>query len=207
MVLNLLACRQASMDQRCALIRQSSGLWRSLRDGDFEEEDVWDVLRDRKDSTAKYGQSIESLVSVPRNLPTAARMIPRTSSSGSSSSHNYSSHEAKVVPQSAPVNIPDWSKICRKKTKKASKNATSSWLDDDDDGIVNDSGYSDDEDDDYDGEYNDKVPPHEFIARRLASSQIPSFSVFEGVGRTLKGRDLSKVRNAVLTKTGFLESL
>ncbi|KAH7544394.1 hypothetical protein JRO89_XS15G0159900 [Xanthoceras sorbifolium] len=29
--------------------------------------------------------------------------------------------------------------------------------------------------------------------------------IFEGVGRTLKGRDLSKVRNAVLTKTGFLE--
>ncbi|CAN0912582.1 hypothetical protein LINGRAPRIM_LOCUS596 [Linum grandiflorum] len=25
------------------------------------------------------------------------------------------------------------------------------------------------------------------------------------MGRTLKGRDLSKVRNAILTKTGFLE--
>ncbi|CAH9081565.1 unnamed protein product [Cuscuta epithymum] len=49
------------------------------------------------------------------------------------------------------------------------------------------------------------VPPHEYIARRLARTQIASFSMCEGIGRTLKGRDLSKVRNAILTKTGFLE--
>lgn len=46
------------------------------------------------------------------------------------------------------------------------------------------------------------IPPHEWIARKTGSS----FSVCEGAGRTLKGRDLSRVRNAVLTKTGFLES-
>ncbi|KAL8462525.1 hypothetical protein ACS0TY_033528 [Phlomoides rotata] len=46
------------------------------------------------------------------------------------------------------------------------------------------------------------IPPHEWIARKSASS----FSVCEGAGRTLKGRDLSRVRNDVLTKTGFLES-
>ena len=67
-------------------------------------------------------------------------------------------------------------------------------------------GYSDDEEEE-ENEYDTKLPPHEFIARRLARSQISSFSVFEGVGRTLKGRDLSEVRNAVLSKTGFLESL
>lgn len=59
-----------------------------------------------------------------------------------------------------------------------------------------------DEEDDYgDG----MVPPHEYIARRLARNQVASFSMMEGVGRTLKGRDLSKMRNAILTKTGFLE--
>ena len=34
-----------------------------------------------------------------------------------------------------------------------------------------------------------------------------SFSVLEGAGRTLKGRDLSKVRNVVLPKIGFLKTL
>lgn len=45
------------------------------------------------------------------------------------------------------------------------------------------------------------LPPHEIVAR----SQIATFSVFEGLGRTLKGRDLRRVRNAVWQKTGFLD--
>ncbi|CAD5171230.1 unnamed protein product [Musa acuminata subsp. malaccensis] len=31
------------------------------------------------------------------------------------------------------------------------------------------------------------------------------FSVLKGAGRTLKGRDLRRVRNVVLQKTGFLD--
>ncbi|KAL5164810.1 hypothetical protein HKD37_18G050058 [Glycine soja] len=144
-------------------------------------------------------------------------MIPRTSSGNSSTS---SSHETKVLQQSAPLNIPDWSQIYRNKSNKTTPKSVSRFGDYDDiyhsvndegdvdgDGVVNyGGGYSDDEEEEED-EYDTKLPPHEFIARRLARSQISSFSVFEGVGRTLKGRDLSKVRNAVLTKTGFLESL
>nr|KYP52205.1 hypothetical protein KK1_025946 [Cajanus cajan] len=114
-------------------------------------------------------------------------MIPRTSSGNSSAS---SSHETKVLQQSVPLNIPDRSEIYRNKQSKTNKSVS-----------------SDGEEEEEDDEYDTKLPPHEFIARRLARSQISSFSVFEGVGRTLKGRDLSKVRNAVLTKTGFLESL
>jgi len=57
-------------------------------------------------------------------------------------------------------------------------------------------------DDDKDFE---QLPPHEFIAMQLAQRGITSFSVYEGVGRTLKGRDLSRVRNAVWTRTGFIE--
>ncbi|GAY35187.1 hypothetical protein CUMW_014850, partial [Citrus unshiu] len=64
-------------------------------------------------------------------------------------------------------------------------------------------GYYDDDDDEDDGE--NRVPPHEWLAKKLARNQISSSSVCEGVGRTLKGRDLSKVRNAILTKTGFLD--
>ncbi|KAI4306109.1 hypothetical protein L6164_029417 [Bauhinia variegata] len=198
------------MEHNYRLARQHSGIWRSLRDGDFEEEDVWSVLKDRNDygsgANKAKDSSSSSPVAVPRSLPTAARMIPRPSSSSSSTS---SSHETKVLQQSAPVNIPDWSKIYRNKPNKASNKATRFDYDDDDnDGVINYGGDSDDDDDEEeDDEYDPKLPPHEFIARRLARNQISSFSVFEGVGRTLKGRDLSKVRNAVLSKTGFLESL
>nr|CAD1836187.1 unnamed protein product [Ananas comosus var. bracteatus] len=44
------------------------------------------------------------------------------------------------------------------------------------------------------------VPPHELLRRRCRAA---SFSVQEGLGRTLKGRDLSRVRNAVWAKIGF----
>ncbi|GMI85254.1 hypothetical protein like AT4G21970 [Hibiscus trionum] len=169
--------------------RKSSGvLWRSLRDGDLEEEDVWEVLRESKDSTLKVGQSIESSnVAVTRHLPSAARMIPTslsaTSNVGTCFSISTTLDEADDVKQqqSAPVNIPDWSKV--------STNTRNGTRHRDDDG----------------DEHNTKFPPHEIIAKRLARSQISSFSVFEGVGRKLKGRDLRRVRNAVLTKTGFLE--
>ncbi|KAL4290366.1 hypothetical protein GQ457_14G010980 [Hibiscus cannabinus] len=92
---------------------------------------------------------------------------------------------------SAPVSIPDWSKIYGKhhahKHKSPEKGSSSSWVDDADEHEMV------------------PLPPHEWLARKLARAQISSFSVCEGVGRTLKGRDLSKVRNAILTKTGFLE--
>ncbi|QCD78303.1 uncharacterized protein LOC114188714 [Vigna unguiculata] len=199
--------------------RQRSGIWRCLRDGDFEEEEVWAVFKERPDynnisGVHKPKEKGSSPLAVPRTLPSAARMIPRTSSGNSSAS---SSHEAKVLQQSAPLNIPDWSQIYRNKPNNTPNSVSkfggygdfyhSGEGDDDGEGIGNyGGGYSDDEEEE-DDEYDTKLPPHEFIARRLARSQISSFSVFEGVGRTLKGRDLSKVRNAVLTKTGFLESL
>ncbi|MQL72929.1 hypothetical protein Taro_005251 [Colocasia esculenta] len=47
------------------------------------------------------------------------------------------------------------------------------------------------------------VPPHVLVARRLGGKM--AFSVCTGQGRTLKGRDLSQVRNSILRLTGFLE--
>lgn len=64
-------------------------------------------------------------------------------------------------------------------------------------------GYSwDSEDRRDDDEETEMVPPHVMVARSHASS---AFSVLEGAGRTLKGRDLRRVRNAVWQKTGFLD--
>ncbi|OVA03378.1 Senescence regulator S40 [Macleaya cordata] len=176
----------------------------SSRDEDFDEEDVWALVKERTETSPKVRKSKDSSsVLTPRGLPTASRMIPRASSSF---------NEAQVLQQSAPVNIPDWSKIYRKNSRKGSNSHGYEDEDEDDD---------DDDDDDYDniivdedddvqndvdyGDDSDKIPPHEWIAKKLARSQISSFSVCEGAGRTLKGRDLSKVRNAVLTRTGFLE--
>lgn len=55
---------------------------------------------------------------------------------------------------------------------------------------------------DCDGEM---VPPHVIVGRRVAGKMM-AFSVCTGNGRTLKGRDLSQVRNSVLRLTGFLET-
>ncbi|KAK4278449.1 hypothetical protein QN277_016294 [Acacia crassicarpa] len=203
------------------IVGQHSGIWMSLRDEDFEEEEVWDVFKNTdnygisKSKVNKVTSSSSSPISVNRRLPTEARMIPTMAARTSSSSNNSStssSHETQVVlQQSAPVRIPDWSKIYNitNKNNNARKDVSSF---DDDHGFghcrdVDDNDEGDEDEDENGDEFDSKLPPHEFIARRLARSHISSFSVVEGVGRTLKGRDLSKVRNAVLSKTGFLESL
>ncbi|KAG1362266.1 hypothetical protein COCNU_10G004850 [Cocos nucifera] len=81
--------------------------------------------------------------------------------------------------QSAPVNVPAWPSWRRGRRVEA------------EDG---------EEEKEEEEEEEEMVPPHVIVAR----SHVMTFSVFEGVGRTLKGRDLRRVRNAVLQKTGFL---
>ncbi|KAM7259597.1 hypothetical protein ACFE04_015338 [Oxalis oulophora] len=65
-----------------------------------------------------------------------------------------------------------------------------------------------DEEEDYNNYYDhdgEIVPPHVIVGRRIAG-QMAAFSVCTGNGRTLKGRDLSQLRNSVLRMTGFLET-
>ncbi|KAM7279008.1 hypothetical protein ACFE04_006142 [Oxalis oulophora] len=92
---------------------------------------------------------------------------------------------------SMPVNIPDWSKILGEEYRRNNGRDYDyeEEFDGGDDGEVLFNG----------GDDGVMIPPHEFLAR----TRIASFSVHEGVGRTLKGRDLSKVRNAIWEKTGF----
>jgi hypothetical protein len=66
-------------------------------------------------------------------------------------------------------------------------------------GMLADVADVDDIDDD------EMLPPHEIVARGSGVSPKTTFSVLEGVGRTLKGRDLRQVRNAIWRKTGFLD--
>ncbi|KAL6129407.1 hypothetical protein ACLB2K_072758 [Fragaria x ananassa] len=78
--------------------------------------------------------------------------------------------------QSAPVNIPV---LMRKKYELEA--------------------VADEEDND-----GERLPPHEILARSSAHSPMVAYSVLESVGRTLKGRDLRRVRNAMWRRTGFL---
>ncbi|KAJ3674867.1 hypothetical protein LUZ60_005483 [Juncus effusus] len=87
------------------------------------------------------------------------------------------------VASSAPVNVPDWSALIRVGSNQSGHKPVY---------------YGQMERDDDDGEW---VPPHQWAQTRSGSGSRAS--VFEGVGRTLKGRDMSRVRDAVWSQTGF----
>ncbi|KAJ0081915.1 hypothetical protein Patl1_10018 [Pistacia atlantica] len=179
---------------------------RSMRNEDFEEEDVWSFVKEseeeeEEDSSPKRNSNEYSFGSSSSSsawrFTTAPIMIPRSNNNNMPiTAHDEAAN--KVGQQSsAPMNIPDWSKIYGKNANLGSSRNGSRV----DTGIsFNDVGNDDDDDDN-----EDMLPPHEWLARKLARNKISSFSVCEGIGRRLKGRDLSKVRNTILTKTGFLE--
>ncbi|URE16055.1 DUF584 domain containing protein [Musa troglodytarum] len=95
----------------------------------------------------------------------------------------WSSADGDRRKASDPIKIPSKSAYARR--RRTSNN--------------DDSGGGEDDDDD-DG---CRIPPHVIIGRRAADRM--AFSVCVGKGRTLKGRDLSRVRNSILQMTGFLE--
>ncbi|XWS15896.1 hypothetical protein CRYUN_Cryun34aG0041900 [Craigia yunnanensis] len=65
--------------------------------------------------------------------------------------------------------------------------------------------HFDGEADDFEEEgQGEVVPPHVMLGRRIAGKM--AFSICTGNGSTLKGRDLSQVRNSILRMTGFLEA-
>ncbi|KAJ3680122.1 hypothetical protein LUZ60_016400 [Juncus effusus] len=92
--------------------------------------------------------------------------------------------------QSAPVAVPVWPGR-RKEGRKGRVEALDEiWGSEE--GEEEDGKVIGNEDEIGDDEMEEIVPPHVIVAR----SHITSFSVLEGVGRTLKGRDLRRVRNA-----------
>ncbi|ERN08355.1 hypothetical protein AMTRI_Chr07g23630 [Amborella trichopoda] len=132
--------------------------------GDLSEEDIWNSRR-----------ASERIV-----IP-AARAPRRPAGSLPGCGERRSA----AASFSAPVNIPDWSKILREEFRDRHLERES------------------DEEREYEEREGEMVPPHLLIARQFARANIVSFSVHEGAGRTLKGRDLSRVRNAIWKKTGF----
>ncbi|EOA28059.1 hypothetical protein CARUB_v10024237mg [Capsella rubella] len=86
----------------------------------------------------------------------------------------------KAAASSLPVNVPDWSKILGEESKRQSHE-------------------EEEEEEEEEEGCARRVPPHELIANR----RMASFSVHEGAGRTLKGRDLSRVRNTIFKIRGI----
>ncbi|CAL5409537.1 unnamed protein product [Camellia sinensis] len=175
------------------------------------EEDVWSMVDDMVNGGENHSMGSSGGAWSPRaaaesngsmNYLTRRHVVPREESqhvgglslafedSGKTASsrilHQFRTQDSMASPHggrhmatSAPVNVPDWSKIYRVDSVES--------LHDSDDGV-----------EDRDSEM---VPPHEFLAREYR--RMAAKSVFEGVGRTLKGRDLSRVRDAVWSQTGF----
>ncbi|KAI5656779.1 hypothetical protein M9H77_25572 [Catharanthus roseus] len=168
-------------------------------DVDFMEEDIWatDFMTEKSKRSHRSNSS-----EPPRRIPSSPRLISRVNSITSGVGGKCHQSSSSVIPHqsSAPVNIPAdcWSKIYNNQKKP-------NIVKDEDNGRRNRFYFGNLEEDDEDEGHGEMIPPHEFIARRFARSPVVSYSMFEGIGRTLKGRDLSKLRNAILTKTGFLE--
>jgi len=165
---------------------------------EFSEEDIWGGVNDAEAKHVRLQENGCNVVPVCRsirakegNSNTSSRsvIIPRKDPC------HEENRKSRMRYQSAPVNIPDWSQMVREQKKNENDWRRSR-------GTV--FGNSDDNEDG-DGRDFERIPPHELVARQLAQSEITSFSVYEGIGRTLKGRDLRQVRNAVLTRTGFIE--
>ncbi|WJX91331.1 hypothetical protein P8452_73123 [Trifolium repens] len=146
------------------------------------EEEVWSMVEDRdcdRDMNFSPGEWDSRAISRRRNRDQDHRNIgglsqafenPGSNVATTSSRivHNQYRASHRVVATSAPVNVPDWSKILRVDSVES--------LHDMDDG--------------YDDNDSEMVPPHEYLAR---GRKMAAKSVFEGVGRTLKGRDLRRV--------------
>ncbi|KAJ3707622.1 hypothetical protein LUZ61_011327 [Rhynchospora tenuis] len=121
--------------------------------------------------------SVSSSPSSTSSSPSSARMIPPLPKPR---------REFPQAPQyqSAPVNVPV--------VPERFRNQKGSTL------------FEEEEEEKSDEE--EMLPPHEVVARaRAKESPMTTFSVLEGAGRTLKGRDLRLVRNAVWRRTGFLD--
>ena len=122
-----------------------------------------------------YGRALSA--STPASKPRA--VAPRAAGGGGGGAGG---------PASMPVNIPDWSKILGAEYGGGGSAGAGRWPSDD--------AYVE-----RGGEGGGWMPPHEQLMCRERAAA--SFSVREGAGRTLKGRDLRRVRNAIWEKTGF----
>ncbi|KAG8381092.1 hypothetical protein BUALT_Bualt06G0086300 [Buddleja alternifolia] len=159
-----------------------------------ESDVVWSFAAVSSDSYSFTNSSPPSHIHRHRVSPSKSGLSAALSEEDHHLIRRKSTLSPKVIPQgkrmedipakyhqSAPVNIPMWPK----EYSGDYRNDNQKWFDD----------VEGEDDDD-----EEIVPPHVIVARSHVT-----FSVFEGAGRTLKGRDLRRVRNAVFQQTGFID--
>lgn len=158
---------------------------------DLREDDVWSMVDDDhttgNSSYEEWTPRIrhEQTPRVDRHIGGLSLAFDDDSGKTVSSSRIIHQFRGQDSPRglhatsSAPVNVPDWSKVYRVDSVESIH---------DSDDVVDENGY-------------EMVPPHEYLARQY--QQMAATSVLVGAGRTLKGRDLSRVRDAVWSQTGF----
>uniref|UniRef100_A0A1J3FNX3 Senescence regulator n=1 Tax=Noccaea caerulescens TaxID=107243 RepID=A0A1J3FNX3_NOCCA len=137
-------------------------------DLELMEEDVWSVVEPDEPTE-------ESAWTPLSHEPTCGERRRNVGRVGGLTDGRRKRH----VATSAPVQVPDWSKILKVESVESLHN-------------------NDVADGDWESEM---VPPHEYVARSRHGDG--GSSVFLGVGRTLKGRDMRRVRDAVWSQTGF----
>ncbi|KAE8705963.1 hypothetical protein F3Y22_tig00110413pilonHSYRG00003 [Hibiscus syriacus] len=142
---------------------------------DFDEVDVWNNSNDPTTTNSEPKKPLPG-------SRASSKKVSKKMEIQINDNNKHRCPQMAAASASLPVNIPDWSKILKAEYREHGKT--------DEDAVFGGGGEGDDE---------GRVPPHEYLAR----TRRASFSVHEGIGRTLKGRDLRRVRNAVWKKTGF----
>ncbi|CAN0852326.1 hypothetical protein LINGRAHAP2_LOCUS5285 [Linum grandiflorum] len=158
---------------------------------EFGEEDVWSTVdsydhdhmsNGNDDSMGEWGSFANNIMSTRDGhvggLSLAFEEDINNTAGTTRIVHQFLGHanrQPRQFASSAPVKVPDWGKILR----------------------INETF-------DYNDSEEEMMPPHEYLARANSiNRKVGGASVFEGVGRTLKGRDLRRVRDAVWSQTGF----
>ncbi|KAF5751711.1 hypothetical protein HS088_TW02G00728 [Tripterygium wilfordii] len=131
---------------------------------------------------ASISASASASSSVSSSSTSSSRLIPSIPKPPQDRLPALSSSAKFHQHQSAPVNVPVFARVKSKQKE-----------------------FDDIDDEEEEEEGGEMLPPHEIVAMGSARSPFLACSVLEGVGRTLKGRDLRQVRNAVWRQTGFLD--
>ncbi|XP_041026647.1 uncharacterized protein LOC121266869 [Juglans microcarpa x Juglans regia] len=142
-------------------------------DIEFDEADIWSTSTNHHVAPSMENKRTLPISRQPKKVP---RKIDNTG--------NRTAPRASAS-TSLPLNIPDWSKILKDEYEEHRNRESDEDFD------------AADDDDESHGNY--RLPPHEYLARTRGAS----LSVHEGIGRTLKGMDLRRVRNAIWKKVGF----
>ncbi|CAH2038228.1 unnamed protein product [Thlaspi arvense] len=173
-------------------------------ESELTEEDIWSHAVDHspvdqpempespgawnpRDVVVRNGRVGGGLSLAFEDTSSSPRIVHQIRGGGEGGGGGVGGRAHRQLASSAPVNVPDWSKIYRVNSVES----------------IHESEEEDDED-------TGMMPPHEYLAksqkrrsRKSGGGGGGGASVFEGVGRTLKGRELRRVRDAIWSQTGF----